>query len=61
MSDSLKYSNLKNFGQIEAEGITITGQYSFPNLAGSLNQILIVDGTGNLIFSDISGLSVLTE
>jgi hypothetical protein len=59
MSNKLKYNDIKAFGQIEAEGITITGQYSLPSLDGTINQILSTDGSGNLQFIDISSLSVL--
>jgi hypothetical protein len=60
MPTNLKYSDLKTFGQVSAEQLSITGEYSFPIADGSPNQILSTDGSGNVQFIDLSNLQIVT-
>ena len=60
MSNRLNYSNVKTFGLISAEGLSITGEYSFPLQDGLANQVLSTDGLGNVQFTDLSALQIIT-
>lgn len=36
-------------------GVNINGQYSFPNTIGTTGQSLVVDGSGNVVWANVSG------
>ena len=60
MPTNLKYSDLQTFGQISAEQLSITGEYTFPTADGSANQILSTNGAGTVQFTDLSNLQIVT-
>jgi hypothetical protein len=60
MPINLKYSDLQTFGQISAEQLSITGEYTLPTVDGTANQILSTDGAGTVQFTDLSNLQIVT-
>ena len=60
MSNKAAYSDLKVYGALTSETITIDGEYTLPTADGSPGFILTTDGAGNTVFADPASIEVLT-
>lgn len=60
MSNKAAYSDLKVYGALTSETITIDGEYTLPTVDGSPGFILTTDGAGNTVFADPASIEVLT-
>lgn len=58
MAEKLIYSDVEVIGELKAQRLTVTGQYSLPLTDGAAGQILETDGAGNLNFVSISILAL---
>ena len=61
MSDKIIYSGLDVKGEVMAQMLSIWGEYSFPQVDGTLNQILSTDGAGLVSWISANTLGLTTS
>jgi hypothetical protein len=58
---SKSYRNIKTFGSISAESLSITDQFTLPLEDGEAGQVLVTDGAGTVSWLGLGSLSINTD